>query len=467
MTLREKLNDLDNLICEGKFLEAVEKHFHPRVVCLSNHDDVVIGKEDKLISMQNYKDAIARINSISIRQQATGDNLTMSEFIFDITYKFGKRSIKEEVIRRTWEDGMVIEERYYALDVVPPFNTILKDGVPYLFLEERQAPAALPPQSTIEVVSSNDEEVVETIEEPAAEEPAAEEPAAEEPAAEEPAAEEPAAEEPAAEEPAAEEPAAEEPAAEEPAAEEPAAEEPAAEEPAAEEPAAEEPAAEEPAAEEPAAEEPAAEEPAAEEPAAEEVMSRSVEAPATEEPKIEIIKNEEAIVPNVASPKTEEVSTSSQEEISTAAQNEEATTTTNDEDENIPVVSNIIDNSGDGYLSKSMKTNMEIPDIVNEMASIIPFDNDGMVGSVVLNLDIDHTYIGSLTVALESPYGERVLVHSNKGGSRSSIKQSYPSDKFRSIVGEPVKGDWKLIISDTSSGDSGWLNEWGLEIDLA
>ena len=128
----------------------------------------------------------------------------------------------------------------------------------------------------------------------------------------------------------------------------------------------------------------------------------------------------------------------------------------------------MIDNSKDGFLSKSLKTHLEIPDNTEApLISKIPFTEEGLVGAVVLNLDLDHTYVGSLTIELESPYGERVLVQKEEGGSMSSIKKSYSKFLFKAIEGEPVKGEWKLILSDNSPYDAGWLNEWGLEIDIA
>ncbi len=43
-----------------------------------------------------------------------GDNVTMSEFTFDLTQTDGIRILWNEVLRRRWQDGLVINERYYT-----------------------------------------------------------------------------------------------------------------------------------------------------------------------------------------------------------------------------------------------------------------------------------------------------------------------------------------------------------------
>jgi subtilisin-like proprotein convertase family protein len=387
MTLKEKLVDLDQLVSKGDFQEAIEKYFHPRVVSLSNHDDVIIGKEDKLLSMRNFKESMARFNHIEVRQQAIGDNVTMSEYLFDFVYKFGKRVIKEEIIRRVWEDGLVIEERYYALDTRPPFNPVSKEGIPYLFLEEEKAPKKL---ATSEPAQPATNEEDAEIEEPAAPVETPETPVAMETAA-------------------------------------------------------------------------PAEVEGTKEEEEEVVLSRGI--PAAVEKEVTETTETPAEEKEEESPKTEEVSTSSPEESSEPAPKEETVASTETEES---VALDVIDNSKDGFLSKSLKTHLEIPDNTDApLVSMIPFTEEGLVGAVVLNLDLDHTYVGSLTIELESPYGERVLVQREEGGSMSSIKKSYSKFLFKAIEGEPVKGEWKLILSDNSPSDSGWLNEWGLEIDIA
>ncbi|MGB0982868.1 MAG: proprotein convertase P-domain-containing protein [Saprospiraceae bacterium] len=397
MTLKEKLVNLDELVSKGKFEEAIEKYFHPRVVSLSNHDDVIIGKEDKLLSMRNFKESMARFNHIGVRQQAIGDNVTMSEYLFDFVYKFGKRVIKEEIIRRIWEDGMVIEERYYALDTRPPFNPISKEGIPYLFVEKDEVPKKLATSESITVNEEEDAEVETPVSPTKPVEPAKvaveETPVVEttEPVA-------------------------------------------------------------------PPVTEEVEEVEEVEETEEEVVLSRGIPSTPVVETETPAVEKEEK------APNEEEALTSSQEERLEVSVKESIASTESVES----VASNVIDNSKDGFLSKSVKTYLEIPDNTDApLVSTLSFTGKGLVGSVVLNLDLDHTYVGSLTIELESPYGERVLVQKEEGGSMSSIKKSYSKYLFTAIEGEPVEGSWKLILSDNSPYDSGWLNEWGLEIDIA
>lgn len=81
-----------------------------------------------------------------------------------------------------------------------------------------------------------------------------------------------------------------------------------------------------------------------------------------------------------------------------------------------------------------------------------------LTGDGVAQLEIDHTYIGDLSVRLISPDGVATVLHDRTGGSADNIRKSFGI----SAGGKPVNGTWKLLTTDHASGDTGTLRSWSL-----
>ncbi|WIG96421.1 M4 family metallopeptidase [Myxococcus sp. SDU36] len=86
---------------------------------------------------------------------------------------------------------------------------------------------------------------------------------------------------------------------------------------------------------------------------------------------------------------------------------------------------------------------------------------DVTVDQLKLDLDIDHTFKGDLSIALTSPSGKTEVVHNRQGGSADHVKGSFDLSAFK---GEPAKGEWTLKVQDHATRDTGTLNSWGLTI---
>ncbi|KIF51166.1 S8 family serine peptidase [Vibrio owensii] len=120
------------------------------------------------------------------------------------------------------------------------------------------------------------------------------------------------------------------------------------------------------------------------------------------------------------------------------------------------------DDSSGGGSAPSSYTNsnaVAIPD--NSSAGIVsPLDvaRSGDAGSVTIDLDITHTYIGDLRVTLTSPDGGQVVLHDNAGGGANDIKTSFQAD----FSGFESQGTWELKAVDNARRDTGTINSWTL-----
>ncbi|MCB1041731.1 MAG: proprotein convertase P-domain-containing protein [Acidobacteria bacterium] len=84
-----------------------------------------------------------------------------------------------------------------------------------------------------------------------------------------------------------------------------------------------------------------------------------------------------------------------------------------------------------------------------------------------VDINISHTFIGDLIVDLESPMGTVVRLHNRTGGTAEDIIGNYPltltpAESLSGFIGDPLDGEWTLIVSDNANGDEGTLNSWGI-----
>ena len=86
--------------------------------------------------------------------------------------------------------------------------------------------------------------------------------------------------------------------------------------------------------------------------------------------------------------------------------------------------------------------------------SIIDVTGSGDSGSITVDIDISHTYIGDLKVTLNTPTGATSVLHNNTGSSSNDISKSYTID----ASGIERNGNWTLDVTDSASGDTGTLN---------
>ncbi|MCF7480655.1 S8 family serine peptidase [Vibrio sp. J1-1] len=117
---------------------------------------------------------------------------------------------------------------------------------------------------------------------------------------------------------------------------------------------------------------------------------------------------------------------------------------------------------GGGSASDSSYSNTDpvaIPDNKASGAiSALDVDRTGDSGTVSIDVDISHTYIGDLRVTLTSPTGGQVVLHDNTGGSANDIKATFQAD----FSGFESQGSWELKAVDSARRDTGTINSWTL-----
>ncbi|MFQ6023200.1 MAG: M36 family metallopeptidase [Acidiferrobacterales bacterium] len=103
------------------------------------------------------------------------------------------------------------------------------------------------------------------------------------------------------------------------------------------------------------------------------------------------------------------------------------------------------------------------------VSSSIEIVQSGTAQGIQVKVDITHTYIGDLRVELESPSGQRALLHNQLGGSEDNLITSYDSISnatLATLIGQPIQGNWILRVADLLGQDIGKFNKWSLELTL-
>ncbi|MFW5855171.1 MAG: M6 family metalloprotease domain-containing protein [Thermodesulfobacteriota bacterium] len=114
---------------------------------------------------------------------------------------------------------------------------------------------------------------------------------------------------------------------------------------------------------------------------------------------------------------------------------------------------------------------LRIPDADwNGITSAIPIDQEGLAREIQIQVEITHTYIGDLQIAVIAPSGQGVvLMPFGEGGNKADVRRTYDSTNHPGLAtmvrsGQQMKGDWILQVIDNAPGDYGVLEKWSLAL---
>ncbi|WP_413291509.1 trypsin-like peptidase domain-containing protein [Bdellovibrio sp. HCB337] len=113
----------------------------------------------------------------------------------------------------------------------------------------------------------------------------------------------------------------------------------------------------------------------------------------------------------------------------------------------------------------SVKASAAIPDNNAKGAESSIQVSEAVAGrKVLIGVDIEHTYVGDLTLTLISPSGKSYILRKNKGGRARDIKgvfgEALTSETSLAPLSSSAAGTWRLKVVDSLSRDVGTLREW-------
>lgn len=103
----------NEMIKNGQIVKAIEMYF-ARNAKTKNFDGTVTKTRAEMVKkIQNFADAIATVNVITLLHSAISGNISFAEFNIDFNMKDGRKVLWHEIIRSVWSNGEIVEEQHF------------------------------------------------------------------------------------------------------------------------------------------------------------------------------------------------------------------------------------------------------------------------------------------------------------------------------------------------------------------
>lgn len=111
--LLSKIDDLNDLVLQGRSLEAFEKYYHDDVIMQENENSPTIGKQANLEREKEFYSSITEFRSARPLKITVGENISMVQWQYDYTHKdWGVRNYTQVSVQE-WKDGKIIKEQFF------------------------------------------------------------------------------------------------------------------------------------------------------------------------------------------------------------------------------------------------------------------------------------------------------------------------------------------------------------------
>jgi SnoaL-like domain len=112
-TLIEKINDLNNLVLQGKPLDAFEKYYHDDVVMQENENIPTRGKVANRKREEEFFSSISEFRNAKPLKVTVGEGTTMVQWHYDYTHReWGVRNYIQVSVQE-WMNGKIIREQFF------------------------------------------------------------------------------------------------------------------------------------------------------------------------------------------------------------------------------------------------------------------------------------------------------------------------------------------------------------------
>ncbi len=113
MNLSERVQDLNNLVLQGKAMEAFEKYYADDVVMQENNNPPTAGKDANRKREEEFFGGITEFRGAEVVDYTVGENIAFVRWLFDYTHKdWGVRKYHQVAVQE-WRDGKIVKETFY------------------------------------------------------------------------------------------------------------------------------------------------------------------------------------------------------------------------------------------------------------------------------------------------------------------------------------------------------------------
>jgi len=113
ITLQDRLEDLFSYIREGRILDAINEFYAEDAVMQENNLPPTVGREANLEREKQFLSTIQEWQRFDVTAKGVGEDVTFYETVMDWVTTDGTQVHVEQVVVAKWQDGKIINERYY------------------------------------------------------------------------------------------------------------------------------------------------------------------------------------------------------------------------------------------------------------------------------------------------------------------------------------------------------------------
>lgn len=112
-TLIEKIGDLNDMIIQGKVLEAFDTYYHDEVCIELNSNEIIEGKNENRVYKEQFLNSVLEWHSAQPMKVSIGEGITMVEWLYSFTDRMKGNKKVMHVAVQEWKDGKIIKEKLY------------------------------------------------------------------------------------------------------------------------------------------------------------------------------------------------------------------------------------------------------------------------------------------------------------------------------------------------------------------
>ena len=110
--IENSLKDLNQLVVEGKVMEAFEKYYHEEVAMQENQEQPTVSKASNRERENRFFADVVEFRNAAVEGLAVGDDISYVTWKYDYTHKhWGVRKYTQVSIQH-WKDGKIIREQF-------------------------------------------------------------------------------------------------------------------------------------------------------------------------------------------------------------------------------------------------------------------------------------------------------------------------------------------------------------------
>ena len=111
--LEELERQFNQLCLAGQPAEAILRFYAEDASLQENSEPAIVGKQAILEREHGFLANVESSKPPTLHNVAIGDDVTFSEWTYEMTLKDGKTWVLHEVARRQWKADRVVHERFY------------------------------------------------------------------------------------------------------------------------------------------------------------------------------------------------------------------------------------------------------------------------------------------------------------------------------------------------------------------